>query len=92
MYVHMLSEARCQANRGINAERFQIVAHKDSKLELRINPVNGYSKEDVFELACTALKMFLASHGVHFVEIFLSKEEPKQHPQSGKFKHVINAG
>lgn len=73
-------------------QRFQIVAHKDNRLELRINPVYGHSKEEVFEFACTALRKFLASHGIHHVKIFLSEEEPKQHPQSGKFKHVINAG
>jgi len=71
-------------------QRFQIVAHKDNKLELRINPVCGSSKEEVFESAGVALKRFLASHGVHHVELSLSAEEPKQHPQSGKFKHVIN--
>ncbi|HHV08743.1 MAG TPA: AMP-binding protein [Clostridiales bacterium] len=73
-------------------QRFQIVAYKDNKLELRINPGYGHSKEEVFEAACIALRRFLASHGIHHVEISLSTEEPKQHPQSGKFKHVINAG
>lgn len=72
-------------------QRFQIVAHKDNKLELRINPSSGYSKEEVFESACIALRRFLASHGIHHAEISLSTGEPKQHPLSGKFKHVINA-
>ncbi|WMM26128.1 AMP-binding protein [Tissierella sp. MB52-C2] len=73
-------------------QRFQIVAYKDNKIELRINPIYGHSKEEVFEYACSALRKFLASHGIHHVEISLSTEEPKQHPKSGKFKHVINAG
>lgn len=72
-------------------QRFQIVAHKDNKLELRINPDIQYSKEEAFEVASIALRSFLASHGVHHVQILLSTEEPKQHPQSGKFKHVINS-
>lgn len=72
-------------------QRFQIVAYKDNKLELRINPVCGYSKEEVFKAAGIALRRFLAAHGIHHTEISLSEEEPKQHPQSGKFKHVINA-
>jgi phenylacetate-coenzyme A ligase PaaK-like adenylate-forming protein len=72
-------------------QRFQIVAHKDNKLELRIIPDCGHSKEEVFEFACAALRRLLASHCIHHVEFFLSTEEPKQHPQSGKFKHVINA-
>lgn len=73
-------------------QRFQIIAYKDNKLELRINPNNGHSKEEVFESACIALRIFLASHGIHHVEISLSNEEPKQHYLSGKFQHVINAG
>lgn len=72
-------------------QKFQIVAYKDNKLELRINPTYGHSKEEVFESACTVLRMFLASHGIRHVEISLSGEELMQHPQSGKFKHVINA-
>lgn len=71
-------------------QRFQIVAHKNNNLELRINPDCGHSKEEVFESACIVLKRFLASHGIHHVEISLSTEEPKPHPQSGKYKHVIN--
>jgi hypothetical protein len=39
-----------------------------------------------------ALLKFLATHGIDHAEISLSEEEPKQHPQSGKFKHVINDG
>ncbi len=72
-------------------QRFQVVAHKDNKLELRINPKNGHNKEEAFESSCIALRKFLASHGIHHVQISLSKEEPKQYPQSGKFKHIINA-
>ncbi len=70
-------------------QRFQIVAYEDNKLELRIDQRNGHSKAAVFESACSALRTFLASHGIHHAEISLSSEEPKQHPQSGKFKHVI---
>ena len=72
-------------------QRFQLVAHKENKLELRIIPGCGHSKEEVFESACIVLRRFLAAHGIYHVEISLSMMEPKQHPQSGKFKHVINA-
>lgn len=67
------------------------MAYRDNKMELRINPIYGHSKEEAFESAYIALRMFLISHGIHDVEISLSVEEPKQHPKSGKFKHVINA-
>lgn len=59
-------------------------------MELRINQANEYSKEEVFDSACLTLRKFLVSHGIHHVEISLSKEKPKQHPKSGKFKHVIS--
>lgn len=72
-------------------QRFQVVAHKDNKLELRITPVCGHSKDEVFESARIALESFLATHDIHHVEIYLSAQEPKQHPRSGKFKHVMNA-
>lgn len=74
-----------------NVQRFQAVIHKNNKVELRLNTKNECSKEEVFQSASKALSKFLASHGVNHVDITLSKEEPKQHPQSGKFKHVINA-
>ncbi len=74
-----------------NIQRFQVVVYRNNKIELRINTKSGYNKEDVFNSASMALKKFLASHGIYHVEIFLSEEEPKQHPKSGKFKHVINA-
>lgn len=73
-----------------NLQRFQVVVHKNNKIELRINAKNGYNKEEVFQSACVALTEFLASHDIEHVEISLSKEEPKQHPKSGKFKHIIN--
>ena len=70
-------------------QRFQIIAYEGNKLELRISQCSRHNKEEVFESACSTLKMFLASHGISHVEIFLSSEEPKQHPLSGKFKHII---
>ena len=72
-------------------QRFQVIAYKENRLELRITPANGHKNEEVFELACIALRTLLASHDIHNAEIILSMEEPKQHPQSGKFKHVTNA-
>ena len=40
--------------------------------------------------ASEALRELLSGYGVMELEIFLSEEPPKQHPISGKFKHVIN--
>lgn len=74
-----------------NIQRFQVVVHMNNKIELRITAKNGYDKEKVYQTACTALTKFLALHGIEHADVFLSDEEPKQHPKSGKFKHVINA-
>lgn len=53
-------------------------------------PNKGYSKEERFEAASFLLKIYLAQQGIDKVQITLSEEEPKQHPKSGKFKHIIN--
>ena len=37
-----------------------------------------------------ALTADLASQGVTDVTVTLSDDAPRQHPKSGKFKHVIN--
>jgi phenylacetate-coenzyme A ligase PaaK-like adenylate-forming protein len=70
--------------------RFQLIAHRSNRLELRLVPTDGCSKNEVFGKASKTLRAFLAAHGVSNVEIMLSEEDPKQHPKSGKFKHIIN--
>ena len=71
-------------------QRFQLLAHHQNRLEMRLVPANGCDKTFAFEKARGVLKDFLESHGVKNVSIFLSDENPQQHPQSGKFKHIIN--
>lgn len=70
--------------------RFQLLTHHQNRLEMRLVPANGCDKTFVFEKASGVLKDFLESHGVKNVSIFLSDEKPQQHPQSGKFKHIMN--
>lgn len=72
--------------------RYQVVAYLGNYLEIRIDPHDGYLKKECFEEAFHVLNIFLATHGVTNVEIFLSEEVPKQHPKSGKFNHIIHAG
>jgi phenylacetate-coenzyme A ligase PaaK-like adenylate-forming protein len=72
-------------------KRFQLVAHKGNRLELRIVTLSGHNKNEVFESACKILRTFLALHGVTHTEISLLDEEPKQHGKSGKFKHIMNS-
>ncbi|WP_373482945.1 phenylacetate--CoA ligase family protein [Acetobacterium sp.] len=70
--------------------RFQLIAHGQNQLELRITPGIGYEPQRLFEAAQQNLSVFLASHGVTTAHISFSDLTPMQHPQSGKFKHIIN--
>lgn len=70
--------------------RFQLIAHGENKLELRITPGIGDEPQRLFEEAQKKLSAFLASHGVTTARISFSDLTPMQHPQSGKFKHIIN--
>jgi putative adenylate-forming enzyme len=70
--------------------RFQLIAHGQNQLELRITPGIGHEPQSLFEAAQQNLAAFLASHGVTTAQISFSDLTPMQHPQSGKFKHIIN--
>jgi len=70
--------------------RFQLIADGENKLELRITPGIGNEPQSLFEEAQKKLSAFLASHGVTTARISFSDLTPMQHPQSGKFKHIIN--
>ncbi|URN84272.1 phenylacetate--CoA ligase family protein [Acetobacterium wieringae] len=70
--------------------RFQLIAHGQNQLELRIIPGTGYDPQRLFEAAQKNLADFLANHGVTNAQIAFSELMPMQHPQSGKFKHIIN--
>lgn len=71
-------------------QRFQLVIHEGNQIELRLIPVENVNINEVFDKAVQVLKDFLATHGVKTVTCILSDEYPKQHPKSGKFKHIIN--
>lgn len=70
--------------------RFQLIAHGENQLELRITPGIGDEPQSLFEEAQKKLSAFLTSHGVTTTRISFSDLTPVQHPQSGKFKHIIN--
>lgn len=70
--------------------RFQLVVYPENRIELRLDVGTDISKENAFEKADTALRMFFQQYGVRNIDITLSDDSPKQHPNSGKFKHIIN--
>ncbi|AFA49982.1 phenylacetate--CoA ligase family protein [Acetobacterium woodii] len=72
--------------------RFQLIAYEGNELELRIIARAEDNPQDLFEEAAKNLTAFLATHGVKQVRIFFSDKLPMQHPQSGKFKHIIYNG
>lgn len=69
--------------------RFQLLVHPGNKLELRIEAKDGILAQDAFTAAKAQLEAFLAAQGIHHAAVFLSEDLPRQHPDSGKFKHVI---
>ena len=71
--------------------RFQVVKYPQNRVELRLTPMGEITRTDAFAAASAALKELLAVYGVTEIAVFLSEEPPKQHPISGKFKHIINA-
>lgn len=70
--------------------RFQLAVRKGNVAELRLVPAEGIGKQAAFEKAQAALKALLSLHGVRDATVTLSDEKPKQHPLSGKFKHILN--
>ena len=70
--------------------RFQLLKYPQNRMELRLEPMEGCDRAEAFEAASAALREILAAYGVTDVKISLSEELPKQHPVSGKFKHVMN--
>ena len=70
--------------------RFQFVVYDDNRIELRLIPTNGVSRQEAFAQATEKLKNFLVSQGVSDYTCVLSEEEPKANPRSGKFKHIVN--
>lgn len=71
-------------------KRFQLVVHPNNQVDLRLEPITSISKEEAYMVAKNALLDFFKQYGALHVSITLSSELPKQHPISGKFKHIIN--
>ena len=70
--------------------RFQLLKYPANRVELRLEPMEGVGREGAFEKASEALRELLCVYGITDVAVSLSEELPRQHPVSGKFKHVIN--
>lgn len=69
--------------------RFQLLCYPKNRIELRIEPADGATRENAFSDACAALSKFFEAQGVTDITLTLARELPQQHPQSGKFKHII---
>lgn len=70
--------------------RFQLLKYPQNRMELRLEPMEGIRRGEAFEKASAALRELLSVYGVTGMELSLSDDMPKQHPVSGKFKHVMN--
>ena len=80
--------ARLKETSGLR--RFQLLKYPQNCVMLRLEPVEGFSRADAFDAAAAALRELLSAYGVTDVAVSLSEELPKQHPVSGKFKHILN--
>ena len=72
--------------------RFQLIAYPDNRAELRLEPMDGISRQEAFDKAKIALEQFFLLRGVTEIKISLSDQFPRQDEGSGKFKHIIRAG
>ena len=59
-------------------------------IELRREEKEGADRAAAFEKAKARLKEYLKSQGISRVTVTLSDLPPRQHPDSGKFRHVMN--
>lgn len=70
--------------------RFQLLKYPENRMELRLEPMEGTGRGEAFEKASAALRELLSVYGVTEVSLSLSEDLPRQHPVSGKFKHIMN--
>lgn len=70
--------------------RFQVLVYPENHLVLRMEEKEGTDRARVFAAASERLKDYLGTQGVSHVAMSLSDDPPRQHPHSGKFKHIIN--
>ena len=70
--------------------RFQLLKYPDNSVKLRLEPMEGTGRGEAFEKAAAALRELLSVYGITEVRLSLSEDLPRQHPVSGKFKHVMN--
>lgn len=71
--------------------RFQIVVHKENRIECRIVFMPGVDKEAVMNDIKRALNGFLNKNGIKDIEYYLSDIEPQLDPVSSKFISVYQA-
>ena len=70
--------------------RFQVLVYPENKIELRIEEREGENRKAAYETAKERLETFLATQQVTHMTITLSDDLPKQNPNIGKFKHIMN--
>ena len=70
--------------------RFQVLVRSGNRVELRLEEREGEDRTAAFETAKARLEQYLSAQGVTDVTITLSEGVPRQDPNSGKFKHIVN--
>ena len=70
--------------------RFQVLVYTGNRVEMRLEEKEGTDRTAAFVRAKMSLENYLSSQGIEHVMITLSEILPRQDPNSGKFKHIIN--
>ncbi len=68
--------------------RFQLILKQNNQLELRLVCRSKAAIPEAFAMAEGKILQYLKENGITDAAVYLSEEEPKVHPKSGKFKHV----
>ncbi len=71
---------------GVN--RYQIVQTAPDELEVRLEPVPGSDRQQVWIGVVHALEAYLTEQGLSGIRLSLSRELPHPDPRSGKFRMV----
>ena len=70
----------------VEALTYQVVLHRDNKIEFRVTPADSYTKEELYELIHDSFIDFLQRQGVSEPKLYLSETEPQKATANGKIK------
>jgi len=67
---------------------FQVVLHPNNEIELRLVCMKNADPAETFQRVKQRVTEYLYEFGISDFSIYLSKDPPRLHPKSGKFKQI----